>query len=112
MLSAGTVATKKKAIVLVFLAFINFLGGMGLTLYVDQRFVLIAILIPMLCGLLLLTLRCERCGKPLYRNQVRILGVNFTYWGGVRIPRVCSQCGLDFASSSYPDSGDSRARSR
>jgi len=89
----------KKAMILIFVAFINFFGSMALALYVDQRYVLSAVLIPFLAGILLLTLKCERCGKRAYKNQVTVLGVTFTYWGGFLIPRTCTQCGFDLRAS-------------
>lgn len=75
---------RKKAIILVALVFMNFFGSLGLTLLVDQRFVWSAILLPSVFALLLLSLRCEECRKPLYKNKTEILGVTFSYWGGLQ----------------------------
>lgn len=50
---------REKAFILVFLALINALGSGALAIYVDQRFIWLAILIPAVCGVLLLTLKGE-----------------------------------------------------
>jgi hypothetical protein len=91
---------RKKAIILVALILVNFFGSLGLTLYVDQRFLWSVVLLPTLFALLLLALRCEKCGKPVYKNRINLLGVSFTYWGGFNpLPRKCTQCGFDFTET-------------
>ncbi len=87
---------RKKAFFALFFAFINFLGGLGLTLYVDQRFVWLAVLLPVGAGIYTLTLRCQTCGTPMYKRKTQILGMDFTYWGGFTIPKNCSHCGTKF----------------
>jgi rRNA maturation protein Nop10 len=92
----GSQSLRQKAFLAIFWAFICFLTGLGLTLYVDQRFVLLAILLPAFAGIYTLTLRCKNCGEPMFKRKARIFGIRFGYWGGFTIPKECSRCGTKF----------------
>lgn len=84
------------------LIFMNFFGSLGLTLYVDQRFLWSLVVFPTAFALLLLRLRCERCGKPVYKNRANMLGVTINYWGGLNpLPRSCAECGFHFTETVF-----------
>lgn len=89
------ISVREKAVALMFLMIINLIGTLGWTLSVDPR-LWPTVSIPTLAGLLLLTLRCGRCGKRVYTNGVRFFNIPRTDWGGFGLPRKCTQCGLDF----------------
>lgn len=95
------VATKavslRKRLLLAFLfVLVNFIGSSGLTIYVDQRFIWLVILLPMGAGIYTLTLRCPNCGEFMIKKKIKIWGMEFTYWGGFTIPKNCSRCGKRF----------------
>jgi ribosomal protein L37E len=100
-MTGGTgVPILKKAIILFVLQVTNFFGTLGLALFVDPRFAWATVAFFVLFGVLSSSLKCERCGKPIYRNSVQVQGLSFTYWGGLNpFPRRCGQCGFDFAST-------------
>src|SRR5213594_2889805 len=105
-----TMPIRKKALILLALIFINFFGSLLLTLYVSQRFVWVLFAVPAVLALFLLTLRCERCGKPVYKRSAKILGVTFTYWGGFNpLPQKCDQCGFDFGERRGMDASAKRS---
>ncbi len=87
---------RKQAPLLLFLAFINGVGFGGLAIYVHQSFIWAAILLPTLFGFLLVTLRCDRCGRLVYKKRVNVLDISITYLGGFSLPRMCTQCGSEF----------------
>lgn len=84
---------RKKSLVAIIFAAINFMGSLSLAINVDKRFIWIAIILPIGAGIYLLTLRCEQCGAPIYKQKGKILGIDITYWGGYTIPKNCSHCG-------------------
>lgn len=45
-------------------------------------------------GAYAMTLRCPRCGTPIFKRKRTIDGIEVTYWGGSWVPRTCSHCGL------------------
>jgi len=87
---------KKKALLSIIFAAINFLGGLGLAFLIDERFIWVAGLVPFGVGLYLLSLRCEKCSAPIYKRKIRVWEMEFTYWGGIKIPKSCSYCGKKF----------------
>jgi ribosomal protein L37E len=90
-----------KAAVAIALSMVSAFAAALLTFSVDERFVWLVFVLPMIFAVWLMTLRCERCGKLVYRNEVQVLGVKFTYWGTFNpLPRRCSRCGFDLARKS------------
>ena len=87
---------RKKAFVLLFLVLINAVGSGSLAVYIDQRFIWPAIVLPTLFGLLLVTLRCNRCEKLVYKNNTKLEGLTFGHSGWPVLPGKCAHCGLDF----------------
>jgi len=87
---------RQKAFLAIIFAVINFIGSISLALYVNQRFVWLVFILPAVAGIYSLTLRCENCGTPMYKRRIKIWDMEFTYWGGIRIPRNCSHCGTNF----------------
>jgi hypothetical protein len=87
---------RKRAFIALALGMMNFVGGVVLGSMLDHRFWWIAGVSPVAAGLYLLTLRCDRCRTPMYKRRVKLLGMDFTYWGGFTIPRKCSNCGNAF----------------
>jgi hypothetical protein len=85
---------RRRAFYALFLAATNFLGFLILTVNVNQAFIWPTILIPAGAGLYLVSLRCPRCGTPIYKKKTRVAGIELTYWGGW-IPRRCSSCGTE-----------------
>jgi type IV secretory pathway VirB3-like protein len=83
---------RKKAFYGIVLAIINFFGFMGLATSFNNNFIYPAILIPAAAGFYLLSLRCPSCGTRIYKRKAQVLGESFTYWGGMVIPKHCSQC--------------------
>ncbi len=84
-------------------AFLSFLFGtvgllvsLLLTMYVDQRFLWLATVFLIAVGVYGFTLRCKNCGEFMGKRKIRIFGVEFTYWGGLTIPRTCLRCGAHF----------------
>ena len=67
-----------------------------LSMYVDQRFLWLAIICFIAVGTYGFILRCKNCGEFMGRKKIRIFGVELTYWGGFTIPRTCSRCGAQF----------------
>jgi ribosomal protein L37E len=47
----------------------------------------------------MLLLRCPRCGQWIYKRQTKILGLEFTYYGGNPVPRRCARCGQDLSQT-------------
>lgn len=89
-------SVRKKTVILTFLVLINAVGSGALTVYIDQRFIWPAIVLPVLFGLFLVTLRCNRCGKLVYKNNAKLQGLTFRHSGWPVLPGKCAQCGLDF----------------
>jgi hypothetical protein len=87
---------KKKLIILTGLAFLNFMVGMALALEVHSGFALIAFGVPLVCGAIMVVMKCPRCGYPVLKRERRLFGVTWTYWGGFRIPSRCQNCGTSF----------------
>jgi len=87
---------RKLAIVLLILILSNFFGGSLLAVYYNQVFLWILAL-PIALSLWLVSLRCPRCRKPIYKKVKVVFGVTFTYWGGFNpIPDKCDRCQFDF----------------
>jgi predicted MFS family arabinose efflux permease len=84
---------RKRAFVAIALGIMNFFGGVAGGSILDRRLWWIAGVAPVAAGLYLLTLRCRVCGTPIYKRRVKLLGMEFTYWGGFTIPQNCSNCG-------------------
>jgi uncharacterized membrane protein YfcA len=90
------VSLRTRAFVAIVLVLASFLGSLGLTLYVDQEFVWLLLIITIVGGIYTLTLRCPICGNPMYKRRIQIWNMEFTYWGGFRIPKNCSRCKAKF----------------
>lgn len=88
---------RKKALYAIALGAINFFGFIILTTTVSQYFIIPTIGVPLICGIFLLSIRCEACGHLIYKRKTRIFGEDITYWGGV-IPKKCPACGKDLIS--------------
>jgi len=91
-----TVPVRKKALILLFSLLVNLLA-VGFDVAIHQRVSWSSLILPTLFAVLLLTLRCNRCGKFVYANMSSIIGSPFTYNGWPIIPGTCAQCGKDFA---------------
>jgi hypothetical protein len=91
-------AIRKRFLVLLVLAGSNFVAFVVAATILHPAFVTLALALPMVCGLLMLALRCPRCSTPVFRRVVRIGGVPWTVWGWFWFPRECSQCGLPLGS--------------
>lgn len=93
----AVVPIKKKLIILLGLATVNFMGGLIAALEIDQGFAVVAFGVPILCGLLILTMKCPRCGYRVWKREQRAFGVTWTIWGGFTIPDSCASCGRSYA---------------
>lgn len=56
--------------------------------------VVVAMIVVAAGGGYSMTLRCPRCGTPIFKRKRTVDGIELTYWGGFGIPRTCSHCGL------------------
>ena len=70
-----------------------------LAVYVHSLFVVPFFGVVVAAGTWSLRLRCPRCGRPVFKKEVRALDVRWTYWGGFA-PAKCAGCGLNFARAS------------
>jgi hypothetical protein len=86
-----TISVRKRAFYAIAIAVLNFFGFLALTVNVNGVYIWPTILIPLVAGIYLLSLRCPSCGNRIYKRKVRIIGEGFTYWGGF-IPKQCSHC--------------------
>lgn len=86
------VSLRRRSLYALLLAGLNFIGFAILTVNVSHAFGWPMVLIPVVAGLYLLSLRCPRCGTPIYKRKATLAGIELTYWGGWRIPRRCSSC--------------------
>lgn len=87
---------RRKAFVAALTAGVGFAANAILAIYVDQRFLWFAVVFLAGYGIYGFTLRCKNCGEFMGRRKVRLLGMEFTYWGGITIPKKCSRCGNKF----------------
>jgi len=55
-------------------------------------FLALAFGVTIVAGVWLMSLRCERCGYPVYQKKVSIAGAEFSFWVG-RASRRCATCG-------------------
>lgn len=85
---------RRRSLYALFLAGSNFIGFAFLTVNVSHAFGWLMVLIPLGAGLYLLSLRCPRCGTPIYKRKATVAGIELTYWGGW-IPRRCSSCSAE-----------------
>jgi len=92
--SSSRISQRKRVLLAIGFAVINFFGFLAFTINVSNSFIWPTILIPVGAGIYLLSLRCPNCGAPIYKRRVKLLGEEFTYWGGF-IPKKCSQCGKE-----------------
>ena len=86
---------RRRSLYALLLALMNFVGFAFLTVNVSHAFAWPMVMIPAGAGLYLLTLRCPRCGTPIYKRRAKIGGIELTYWGGSRIPKRCSSCAAE-----------------
>ncbi len=89
------VSLRRRSLYALLLAGLNFIGFGVLTVNVSHAFGWPMVLIPVGAGLYLLSLRCPRCGAPIYKRKMTLVGIELTYWGGWRIPRRCSSCAAE-----------------
>jgi hypothetical protein len=90
------IATRKRLIVLTFVALINGVGG-ALAGVTDHPVMMVSGLgVALTCGALSLALRCPQCGQAAEKRKMRLFGEEWTYWGGFTWPRRCSNCGHRF----------------
>lgn len=87
--SLSEMTVRKKAILLMMLLIVTFFGGLFVVAQVNPRLSWVAVLVSAVPTVLLLTLRCRRCGKLVYKQR--------GYWGGPLLPKRCSQCEFDFS---------------
>ena len=87
-------SVRKKAFLAIVLCGINFLGFLMLAVNVNQVFIIPAVLISAILAVYLMLLRCPHCGNLIIKKRTKIMGAEFSYWGGA-IPRRCSNCGQD-----------------
>jgi hypothetical protein len=87
-----------KIIIATVLASVSFLGGLYLGMLVDDAYLWIVLTVPIASAMYLGRLRCERCGKLVFRHEGMRFGVKWTYWGYPlgRIPMSCNRCGHSF----------------
>lgn len=88
---------RQKALIVGLVTLIGSLGSMVLAVYVDQRFLWGIFLF--LAGSALysfFTFRCKHCGELMAKRKVKIGRMDFTYWGGIAMPKHCSRCGAKF----------------
>ena len=96
--SRSPMPTKKKLIVLMGVAFANFLGGFIAALEIHQGFAAIAFGVPIVCGVAILLTRCSRCGHSAWKRERRVFGVGWSIWGGCTVPNECANRGKSFQS--------------
>jgi hypothetical protein len=89
---------RRRALIAVALAVINVLGSLAAAITWGNAFVVPGVLVALVAGGYLLSLRCPNCGARMCKRKVRVLGEEFTYWGGL-IPKTCSECGAPLGST-------------
>jgi hypothetical protein len=89
------ISLRKRSLNALLLAGSNFVGFAILTVSMNHGFAWPMVLIPVGAGFYLLSLRCARCGTPIYKRKATLAGIELTYWGGWRIPRRCSSCAAE-----------------
>jgi hypothetical protein len=70
-----------------------------LTIAVDHRFAVLAVVLWLGCAYSLAGLRRPHCGWPITKKELRIGGAALPYWGptGVLlVPKKCFMCGQIF----------------
>jgi len=95
-MSQQNVPIRKKIIILFVVAVANALGSGLAAIYFHPLFLALALGIPVICGLLIVSLKCPRCGHPVAKRTRRVFGVDWTYWGGFTFPSRCDNCGQTF----------------
>ena len=60
-------------------------------------------------GVWVMSLRCERCGYPVYQKKVSIAGAEFTFWVG-RPSRRCAKCGHGEGPTGVEESASAAVR--
>lgn len=85
---------KFRAFVVMALWFIACLGLMlHAALYQNPGYIF-AIIITVVAGLYLISLRCPNCGHPIFKQKKTFLGEQFEAWGGMP-PDHCEKCGKE-----------------
>ena len=64
-----------------------------LSIYISQVFIILALIVLIVCGFYIITLKCPVCGKPVLYNPVNNLGIKMHAYT-VTIPENCTQCGM------------------
>lgn len=88
-----SMSVRKRAIIALSLGLMNAIGFLWWGVLADSRLVWGAVVAIVVTGIYGLSLRCPKCGTPIAKRKVRVLGETFTYWGGFWVPRECSRCG-------------------
>jgi hypothetical protein len=85
-------SVRKRAFLTISLCVINVFGTGLILHWVAPHWVWLVVAWPAAAGTYLLNLRCPRCGTPIYKRHVKFYGMDFTYWGGIAIPKTCGKC--------------------
>jgi hypothetical protein len=77
----------------------NFVGGFGLGVLVDERLAFLGFAVMMAVALYVTLLRCPRCKHRVFKHETRVGGFRWTYWGGNPFPRRCQVCACDWSTT-------------
>ena len=89
---------RKKAVLSTLISVSLFFSLALLAAETQDKVYLLLILILIICyGLYLQRLKCPKCGTNIFRQEMLIHDVKYTYYGGGIAPRRCSKCGYDLA---------------
>ena len=83
---------RKKLVILLIIWFVGgFILGIA-TVEISELFLIPLLLLALVLGLWINTMKCPKCGKPVTYNPIKIFGVNIYFWTPW-IPKKCSKCG-------------------
>lgn len=90
---------RKRALIAMALGVMNMVGLLSFRVRSrNDVFVWAAAGVGVLVGVYTATLRCAACGTRMYKRKTRILGEEFTYWGGL-LPKRCSNCDTSLSAT-------------
>jgi hypothetical protein len=75
---------------------VNFIGGAGLAILVDERLLVLALVAIIGAMIYITMMRCPRCRHFGFKHEATLGGLCWTYWGGNPFPPTCSVCNWDF----------------
>lgn len=88
---------RQKMMLLLVIAFVNFLGSFVLWAMTEQdSLFLLGIAVTMVWSIVLGFLRCPRCRHLAFARRIRRFGFEWPMMGGWTFPQRCASCGLDF----------------